>query len=370
MSNATTEPDGTNLSVQIKKTLSAGFSLQAEFTAPPGVTILFGPSGSGKTTLLHCVAGLLQPDAGRVALGDCLLFDSGQKIEIRVPGRSIGYLFQDLAIFPHLTVEQNIQYGLSRLDFESRRYRTAEISESFRIAHLLNRKPGEISGGERQRVALARSLVTHPKLLLLDEPLSALDDVVKAKIIEDLRAWNSARGIPIIYVTHDQQEVFALGERVVVLDAGRILAQGTPQQVMQAPRLETVAQLAGFENIFDARVTALRENNGTMVCSLKNSEVTIEAPLTRATPGLLVRVAIRAGDIILATQPLENLSARNQFPGKLVSLQQQGVTVIASVESGVKFEVHLTPGACEQLRLKTGQQVWLVIKTYSCHPVI
>lgn len=366
----TTGADGANLSVSVVKRLSASFKLQADFTAPPGVTILFGPSGCGKTTLLHCVAGLLRPEAGHVALGDRALFDSGEKIDVPIPDRSVGYLFQDLALFPHLTVGDNIKYGLAKLDAGLRRSRTVEIAESFRIAHLLQRKPGEISGGERQRVALARTLVTLPKILLLDEPLSALDDVVKSGIIEDIRAWNAARGIPIIYVTHADREVFALGERVVVLEGGRVLALGTPQQVLRAPRLEAVAQMTGFENVFEARVTALRENNGTMFCRLKNTDVELEVPLTRASPGATLRIAIRAGDIILATTLPEGLSARNLIRAKLVALQQQGVTVIASVEAGLTFEVHLTPAACEHLRLKAGQEVWLVVKTYSCHPVI
>jgi len=286
-----------------------------------------------------------------------------------VPHRSVGYLFQSLALFPHLTVEQNVQFGINRLPRPERRQRSMKILESFRIAHLLERKPAEISGGERQRVALARSLVTDPALLLLDEPLSALDGITKSKIIEDLRTWNRAHDIPIIYVTHALAEAFSLGESVVVLESGKVLAEGTPQQVLDTPRHETIAQLAGFENIFDAVVTALRTDHGTMLCQLRGSPIELEVPLARAEPGSWVRVAIRAGDIILAAGYPQSLSARNVLRGKLASLEQDGVMVVAGVESGVRFEVHVTPGACEELHLRVGQEIWLVIKTYSCHLV-
>ena len=287
---------------------------------------------------------------------------------MRVAERNVGYLFQDLALFPHLTVERNLAYGLSRLPRSERRNRVEEILESFRIAHLKNQKPNQISGGERQRVALARSLVTDPVVLLLDEPLAALDALTRSKIIEDLRAWNAAHQIPIIHVTHSPEEAFALGERVIVLDAGRVIAQGTPQQVLDAPRMEMVAQLAGFENIFDATVEEIHEASGTMLCGLAGSEIKLEVPLVRATRGSMVRIAIRAGDIMLATTRPVGLSARNVFQATLSSLEQQGATVIASMQSGVGFEVHLTPNARQDLALRVGQQIWVVIKTYSCHP--
>ncbi len=161
-------------------------------------------------------------------------------------------MFQDLALFPHLTVEQNVQYGLAHLPEAERRERVAAILGLFVLSHLAQRNVREISGGESQRVALARTLVTDPEVLLLDEPLAALDAADEGEIIDDLREWNRIHRIPILYVTHSREEVFALGERVLVLDAGRIVAQGTPHEVVTAPLQETVAQLVGFENTFDA----------------------------------------------------------------------------------------------------------------------
>ncbi len=226
------------LTAQFRKHLPAAphdFLLEVDCQSAPGFTILFGPSGAGKTTLLDCIAGLTTPDSGRIALSDRVLFDAAQRINLPVAKRRVGYVFQGLALFPHLTVEANVQYGLAHLPKAERSAKSSAILQAFRIPHLAHRYPREISGGESQRAALARTLVTDPAVLLLDEPLAALDAATKSKIIDDLRQWNQAHRIPILYVTHSREEVFALGERVLVLDAGRIVAQGTPHEVIAAP---------------------------------------------------------------------------------------------------------------------------------------
>lgn len=357
------------LSASLSKRLSAEFTLEADISLEPGITILFGESGSGKTTLLRALAGLLRPDQGRIAIGDRVLFDDGG-VNVPAQNRRVGYVFQHLALFPHLTVAANIEYGLADLDDDARRKRTDAVATSFRIDHLLMRKPSEISGGERQRVALARSLVTDPRLLLLDEPLSALDYVTQSRIIADVRVWNSAHAIPVLYVTHSHREVFALGERVLVLQNGRIIADGTPQEVLESPAHESVAQLAGFENIFDGTVVSLRSEMGTMECRLGDTTTELEVPMTaRVQPGSTVRIAIRAGDILVANERPRGLSARNILAGRIATIRQQGAMVIASIEAGVPFEVHVTPGARASLGLDVDQPVWLVIKTHSCRLV-
>jgi molybdate transport system ATP-binding protein len=355
------------LSVRIRKGFPGGFELAADFAAPVGITILFGGSGAGKTTVLGCVAGLLRPDTGRIAVGGGVLFDRERSLDMPVVRRNVGYVFQDLALFPHLTAEQNIAYGLGRLAVSERQQRVQAMLEQFRIAHAARRRPAELSGGERQRVALGRSLVTEPRALLLDEPLAALDLPNQLQLIADLRRWNREHQIPILYVTHSQREVFALGERVVVLDKGKIIAQGTPQEVLRAPRQETMAQLAGFENIFDARVLSLHEPHGTMTCTLERSAAELEVPLVQAAPGSPLRIAVNAGDILMAVERPRGLSARNVLPGSILALEQQGATVHARVDCGVVFQVKLTPSARESLALDVGRPVWLVIKTYSCH---
>jgi molybdate transport system ATP-binding protein len=375
------------LHAQVRKRIggASGFVLDVDFCAAPGFTIVFGASGAGKTTLLDCIAGLIdrngnrkgrEPDSGRIAIGDQVLFDATARIRLPVEKRNIGYVFQDLALFPHLTVEQNVEYGLSHLPRAERTRRTDAILAAFRVPHLARTRPGNISGGERQRIALARALVTDPVVLLLDEPLAALDVATKARIIDDLRAWNEAHRIPILYVTHSREEVFALGETVLVLDHGRILAQGTPHEVLSAPQQETVAQLAGFENILDATVESLHADRGTMTCLLYQSKaaesrqakpVAFETPLVRAEAGSTLRVGIRAGDILLAITPPVGLSARNIIAGRVVLLERRDVMISARVNCGVELEVHLTLAAREALQLESGKEVWLVIKTHSCH---
>jgi len=345
------------------------FVLDVEIEAAPGFTILFGASAAGKTSLLDCVAGLSKPDSGHIAIGKRVLFDTSQSIDVPIAQRRAGYVFQNLALFPHMMVAQNVSYGLTQLSRAEREKRVQTVLQAFRIGNLAHRSARELSGGESQRTALARTLVTDPDILLLDEPLAALDTPTKAQIIDDLREWHRAHRIPILYVTHSREEVFALGERVIVLEAGRIVAQGTPHEVMTAPMQETVAQLAGFENIFDAVVEAVRPERGTMTCRVtgEGGPLQLETPLVRGGVGSALRIGIRAGDILLATSPPVGLSARNVIPGRITSLDQRDVIVSARVKCRVEMEVHLTLAARDSLQLEPGKEVWLVIKTHSCH---
>ena len=348
---------------------SPSFVLDVSLEIPSGITILFGPSGAGKSTLLDCIAGLLRPDAGHIKIGEDSLFDSEARVNVPTQRRRMAYVFQSLALFPHMTVVENVAYGLVDLIADQRTQRIADILQAFRVENLGKRRAGEISGGEKQRVALARSLVTLPRVLLLDEPLSGLDAELKASILDDLRAWNAAQRIPILYVTHTRDEVDALGERVVVLDHGRVINEGLPHEVLDAPRRKRLAQAAGFENLLDATVVELREADGVMRVRLEGGVSEIEVPLGYAVPNDRVKIAIRAGDILLATQPPVGLSARNILEGKIVSLEPRGTLVVARVEAGVMFTVHLTPGAVRALELIAGKPVWIVLKTHSCHLV-
>lgn len=359
------------LEVRIRKHFlnsERSFQLDVHFRAAAGFTILFGASGAGKTTLLDCIAGLTEPDEGKITLGGEDVYDSGRQRNVPPWKRCVGYVLQELALFPHLTAEENVAYGLRHLAADERRARSRKMLEAFRIGHLADRRPSEISGGERQRVALARALVTEPQALLLDEPLVALDRPTRSLIIEDLRRWNQRSRLPILFVTHSVEEVFALGEEVIVLDAGTIVAQGQPKDVMHAPRLETVAHLSGFENVFDATVMAVHEDRGTMSCRIGTGDVELETPLIRAEAGSHLRVGIRAGDVLLATESPRGLSARNILPGTIEKLAQRGVMVAAMVDcGGTCLEAHLTLAAREALALTEGKKVWVVIKTHSCH---
>ncbi len=362
-------PSALVVSIRKERRGAPSFVLEVSLEAPPGITILFGPSGAGKSTLLDCVAGLVRPDAGKIAIGEDVLFDSGMRIDVPPQKRRVSYVFQSLALFPHLTVEQNVEYGLRDLSDQDCRMRVAEILEAFRIEKLRSQKPAQISGGEKQRTALARSLVTAPRALLLDEPLTGLDVELKASIVEDLRAWNAAKRIPILYVTHSREEVDALGERVIAIDNGRVVGHGAPMDVLDAPRRKRLAQAAGFENLLNGTVVDLREPDGVMRVRLGESACEIEVPLAHASAGDRVQVAIRAGDILLASERPSGLSARNTLEGRMVSLERRGTMYIAQVDCGVTFVAHVTPGAVRALELAAGKQVWLVLKTHSCHLV-
>ena len=220
------------LKAEIRLRLSSSFQLDCSFEIPSGFTVLFGPSGAGKTSVLDCIAGLKTPETGTISVDGISLFDSGQHVDLPSSERRLAYVFQNLALFPHLTVRDNVTYGLALESHDSRSRRCHEILSQFGIGHIAQRLPSDLSGGERQRVALARSLVTDPRALLLDEPLAALDRATRIAIIEDLRAWNEAHKVPVLYVTHSVREAVALGERVILMEKGRIAAMGSAAELL------------------------------------------------------------------------------------------------------------------------------------------
>lgn len=359
-----------SLHVEIQKRYRAGlnscFQLRVAFAAQPGVTVVVGHSGAGKTTLLRAIAGLCHPDSGRIVIAGRVLFDSWRKIKVEPAKRKVAFLFQDLALFPHLTVQENVSYGLRTLGKAERECRVAAILDSFQIAKLGNRMPREISGGEQQRVALARSLVTEPSVLLLDEPLSSLDAHTKASIIDDLGAWNEAHRIPILYVTHNHEEIFALGEHAISLERGEILAQGSPVNVVM-PYRQSMAQLVGFENIFDAVVIGVREKLGTMVCRLAGTSVEIQAPLTRFLSGSPIHVGIKADEILLLLSRPAMLSACNVIQGKVSQIKSLGSIIEAQIDCGLEFRVQFPGESPDWTNLRHGDSAWMVIKPQSCH---
>jgi molybdate transport system ATP-binding protein len=226
-------PDRLNvLTADIRLQISSSFRLDCMLEVPAGFTVLFGPSGAGKTSVLDCIAGIRTPDWGKIAIAGKAVFDSAQGLNLRPSQRRLAYVFQSLALFPHLNVCENVAYGLRQKSKQAATERSQQMLAQFGIEHLRDRRPGDLSGGERQRVALARSLVTEPRALLLDEPLAALDRRTRNKIVEDLRAWNAARSVPIVYVTHSVREALALGERALVMEEGGVVASGAPRELL------------------------------------------------------------------------------------------------------------------------------------------
>ena len=241
------------LDVRIVKRLP-GFTLDVAWTAGDGVAVLFGPSGAGKTLTLQCLAGLLQPDTGRIVVDGRVLFDSASAIDVPPQARRVGYVFQGYALFPHLSVAENVGFGLRDRPRAERRARTDEVLARLGLAELAGRSPGDLSGGQRQRVALGRALATDPALLLLDEPLSALDAPLRRALRDELRTilrdWRTAA----VVVTHDFTEAYRLADRIVVYDAGRVVQSAPRSELLWQPASHSVARIVGIRNVLHGEV--------------------------------------------------------------------------------------------------------------------
>ena len=360
----------TALEVELRLPL-AQFPLECSFQTGREVVVLFGPSGAGKTTVLDCVAGFRTLLEGRITLGDRALFCSQHGVNVPVRRRHIGYLSQQPALFPHLTVRQNVGYGLLDLPHTERVARVQAILERFRIPHLAASRPAAISGGEQQRVALARTLVCEPELLLLDEPLAALDLRLKSLLLDALFEWQRERAVPMLYVTHDRSEAYSLARRVLVMEQGRVVADGAPHAVFDAPVSRDQAALSGYENIFEAVVQEAHPAQGTMTCRIKGSSLLLESPLARRSEGESAYLAVRAGDILVATSLPSGISARNVISGRIRMIEDRdGMAELRVLCGGAdgpetEFCVHITRGAQQDLDLQPGKPVWLIIKTHS-----
>jgi molybdate transport system ATP-binding protein len=226
------------LHVDIRKRLesdkSGSFTLDVRFVTEDGITILFGPSGSGKTTTLRAIAGIIKPDEGKIQIADRTYFDSSAAVNVSIQSRRVGYVFQDYALFPHLTAEQNVSYGIKDHQAQFRQERTHEMLTLFKVDHIRHRYPQNMSGGEQQRVALARALASDPSVVLLDEPLSAVDVETRAGLLDEIATAQATVGIPFVYVTHNVAEATRLGAQVVVLDNGSVKATGPPSLIFQS----------------------------------------------------------------------------------------------------------------------------------------
>ncbi len=242
---------------------SAAFTMDVEFTAAPGVTVLYGASGSGKTLTLDCVAGFVRPDAGRVLLDDRILYDANAQVHLAPRDRRCGYVFQNYALFPHMTLRENLAFaaeGRPRLD----RHRFVnEMLERFRITEFSGRYPHEVSGGQKQRCSIARTLVANPKLLLLDEPARGLDAALREDLYGILRDLRSDYRIPMLLVTHDLEECFATGDQLLIYLDGKIAQSGEPRTVLDRPVSSEVARVLGYANIFEAEILALDPGRNT-----------------------------------------------------------------------------------------------------------
>ncbi len=348
-----------------------GISLDVSFSAPQGVTALFGRSGSGKTTVVNAVAGLLRPDQGRITLGERVLFDSAARICLAPHRRRIGYVFQDARLFPHLSVRQNLLYGrwfarrrapggAARADFD-------QVVAMLGIGPLLERRPGLLSGGEKSRLALGRALLSDPELLLMDEPLAALDEARKAEILPYLERLRDNFAMPILYVSHAPTEVARLATTVVMLDGGRVSIAGPAHEVLAAPDGARGFGPREAGALITARVTDDHEDGLTRLESVAGP---LWLPGVSAAPGAKLRLHIPARDVMLALERPTGISALNILPGAISALSDsEGEGVLVRLDlGGEQLLARITRRSREALALAVGQRVFAVVKSVSVAP--
>lgn len=343
------------LGVEIRAKLG-DFRLDAAFQgAGDGVTVLFGPSGAGKSSVLAAVAGAARPDAGRIALGQDVLFDAAKGVDIPMERRRIGWVFQDARLFPHLSVEGNLRFGLKRappgpVGFDP-------VVETLGVGHLLHRRPRELSGGERQRVGLGRALLSQPKLLLMDEPLASLDHARRAEILplfETIKGF----GVPILYVTHSLAEAVRLGDRLVVMRGGEVAAEGPLAEVLARPDLKLGGGHAQEGAALRGEVVG--EDGGLTVVRAGGWDLRVPRIASKGP----VRLYVLARDVMLALDRPTRISARNLLYGTVAALNADGARVLVRVEGGgASLLAALTPDAVEALDLRVGTEVWAVVKS-------
>ena len=340
----------------------AGAELRVEANLPAAVTAVMGPSGAGKTSLLEAIAGLRRRTRGRIACGDTLFLDTDRGVDVAPERRRAGYVPQDAGLFPHLTALGNVRFG-ARADEP----RVDTAIDTLDLRPLLARYPASLSGGEKQRVALARALATAPRILLLDEPLAALDVELKERVLPYLMRIRDEWKVPMLYVTHNVGEALALAGEVLLLRDRRVEAQGRPLDLLSSPGLAVEAE-AGIENLIPGRILAHDAAGGVTRVELQGG-IPLSVPLAAARPpGAPVMVAIRAEDVLVSSAPVKGLSARNVYGARIEALERTGVDVTlrcALPAAPSPWLARVTPAAVEALGLKGGQSVWLAVKSHS-----
>lgn len=333
------------------------FQLSVRFAAPPGLTALFGRSGSGKTTVVDIVGGLIRPDRGRIAVDGEVLVDTARRAFVARHRRRVGYVFQDSRLFPHLSVRRNLLYGR----WFNRGVGGADLAgvvELLGIGHLLERRPDSLSGGEKQRVAIGRALLAHPRLLLMDEPLASLDEARRAEILPYIERLRDEMGLPILYVSHSVAEVARLATTVVMLADGRVTAVGSVADILP------LADDRDSGSVVEARVLRHDETFGLTVLASAAGE--LQVPRLAAPAGTAVRAYIRARDVMLSLRPPEEISALNVLPGRVSRIAPQGVQAEVRLDcGGTMLAARLTAKSVQRLALAPGRDVYAVIKSIS-----
>lgn len=346
------------LDVAISKKLGA-FELDAQFTAPDGLTALFGASGAGKSTVIKAIAGLVKPDAGRIQLGETVLFDGKAKTHVPVHKRRIGMVFQDARLFPHMSVLKNLMYGARFSDGSVKRADAEAMAQLLGLSDLIKRKPHDLSGGEAQRVAIGRALLSKPRLLMMDEPLAGLDQARKADILALIERVRDVVGVPILYVSHAREEVARLASHVVVVADGRCVDAGPPQAVLGS------GQSAGLARTVRGRLVAKNSADGLSELSLSGGRLFV--PQLDAPLGSRMTIEIAARDVMLSVQPPQGLSALNVLACTITSIEpsrtESAAMDVALVCGQDELMAQVTRRSVEVLGLAPGQHVCAVVKS-------
>jgi molybdate transport system ATP-binding protein len=360
-----------SLKVAVEKRLGS-FLLDVEFDAPtPGIVALFGPSGCGKSTTINIIAGLLVPDHGAISLGDDVLLDTRRKIAIAAERRGIGYVFQDARLFPHLNVASNLSYAQRR----ARRapYVSLErVLAMLDLEPLLSRRVHRLSGGERQRVAIGRALLSQPRLLLLDEPLAALDRDRREEVLPYLETLRDQLSIPMIYVSHQFDEVLRLATHIVLMQAGKVAAEGGITQMSLDSKLRALIGPDAVGAVIDGTVIGEDAASGLTRVQVGNGELKIEA--ARLVAGARMRVQLLARDVIVSTRMPQYLSVRNNLQGVVAAIDDDGTgkagdvgsdLVSIDIGAGASILARVTRAATRELELAVGARVWALVKAVS-----
>lgn len=354
------------LRVELRKR-RGDFTLDVAFSAPtPGVTALFGRSGCGKSTLISLIAGLLTPDGGRVVVDDDVLYDGTRHLNVDARHRRMGVVFQDARLFPHLSVRANLQYGTRRLPRGiAQAIPFDDVVSLLGLAPLVERRPHELSGGEQQRVALGRALLSQPRLLLLDEPLASLDIARREDVLPYLERLRDAFAIPIVYVSHQFDEVLRLATRVVLLDGGRAVADDDIATVSRHPLLRAIV---GPDSVGAVVAGQVERIDAAGLAMVRVGDATLSVELDDASPGQRIQIQVLARDVIVASEPPRGLSVRNVVAARVVSITPDtGRSVLIELDIGRTSTLlaRITARASQELSLEADKQVWALIKAVS-----
>jgi molybdate transport system ATP-binding protein len=340
------------------------FHLQVAFEQPtPGVVALFGRSGCGKSTLINVIAGLLRPDAGRIALDDFVWCDTERGIDVPAERRGIGYVFQDARLFPHLRVVANLRYALKRatgphfIDLEA-------VVGLLDLGALMNRRTHQLSGGERQRVAIGRALLTQPRLLLLDEPLAALDAARREEVLPYLETLRDRLALPMVYVTHHFDEVLRLATHLVLLEAGAVIAQGSLGAMSLNPHLRSLIGRDEVGAIIDGSV--LGADPASRLTRVRVGAGELRLNIAELAMGTGLRVQVLARDVIVSTRAPQHLSVRNSLAGIITQIDDDADSDLITIDiGGTAILARVTHAATLDLQLATGMRIWALVKSVS-----